>query len=126
MALSVRERKRLVENLVDELNGAALYEALAEAERDGRLAEVYRRLASVERRHAERWRKKLEDNGEPLPSFTPSWRTRTLSLEPGTSSLSSCTVALVRSRPLYAITVSPATMPAFCAGEPGSTVTTSG
>ena len=77
-AMSARERKRLVENLVDELNGAALYDALAAAERDGRLAEVYRRLATVERRHAERWRKKLEDAGETLPDFAPSWRTRTL------------------------------------------------
>ncbi|HJQ37073.1 MAG TPA: VIT1/CCC1 transporter family protein [Thermoanaerobaculia bacterium] len=78
MALSPRERKRLTENLVDELNGAALYDALAAAERDERLAEVYRRLANVERRHADRWRKKLEDGGEPLPEFAPSWRTRTL------------------------------------------------
>ena len=78
MGMSPRERKRLTENLIDELNGAALYDALASAERDDRLAEVYRRLANVERRHADRWRKKLEDSGEPLPSFAPSWRTRTL------------------------------------------------
>ncbi len=78
MAMSARERKRLRENLVDEMNGAALYDALAGAERDERLAEVYRRLATVERRHADRWRKKLEDAGETLPDFAPSWRTRTL------------------------------------------------
>lgn len=78
MALSARERSRLVENLVDELNGAALYDSLAAAEKDDRLAEVYRRLANVERRHADRWRKKLEDAGETLPDFRPSWRTRTL------------------------------------------------
>ena len=78
MSLSRRERDRLVENLVDELNGAALYDSLASAERDTRLAEVYRRLAGVERRHAERWRRKLEESGESLPSFQPSWRTRTL------------------------------------------------
>jgi len=78
MAMPARERKRLTENLVDELNGAALYDALAKAERDERLSEVYRRLASVERRHADRWRKKLEDAGETLPDFAPSWRTRTL------------------------------------------------
>ena len=52
MALTRRERNRLVENLVDEWNGAALYDALADAEKDGRLAEVYRRLANVERRLA--------------------------------------------------------------------------
>lgn len=78
MELSEVERKRLIENLTDEMNGAALYDALAAAEKDERLAEVYRRLASVEQRHAERWRKRLEDAGETLPRFTPSWRTRTL------------------------------------------------
>jgi VIT1/CCC1 family predicted Fe2+/Mn2+ transporter len=72
------ERKRLRENLTDELNGAALYEALAKAEKDDRLAEVYRRLATVEQRHAERWRRRLEEAGETLAPFTPSWRTRTL------------------------------------------------
>jgi VIT1/CCC1 family predicted Fe2+/Mn2+ transporter len=72
------ERKRLLENLTDEMNGAALYDSLAAAEKDGRLAEVYRRLATVEHRHADRWRKRLEEAGETLPVFTPSWRTRTL------------------------------------------------
>ena len=78
MSMAPRERNRLRVNLVDELNGAALYDALAAAERDERLSEVYRRLANVERRHADRWRKKLEDAGESLPDFAPSWRTRTL------------------------------------------------
>jgi VIT1/CCC1 family predicted Fe2+/Mn2+ transporter len=78
MSLSARERARILENLVDEWNGAALYDALSASEKDARLAEVYRRLASVERRHADRWRKKLEDAGETLPEFRPSWRTRTL------------------------------------------------
>lgn len=78
MSLTTRERKRLIDNLADEMNGAALYDSLADAENDERLSEVYKRLANVERRHAERWRKKLEDAGETLPSFEPSWRTRTL------------------------------------------------
>lgn len=78
MTLSARERNRLMENLVDELNGAALYDSLAAVEKDSRLAEVYRRLANVERRHADRWKKKLEEGGQPLPDFRPSWRTRTL------------------------------------------------
>ena len=79
VALSRRERSRIVDNLVDELNGAALYDSLAAAEKDARLAEVYRRLAGVEKRHADRWRKRLEEAGETLPDFKPSWRTRTLS-----------------------------------------------
>lgn len=77
--ISAREKARLVDNLIDEANGAALYDALAEAEKDKRLAEVYRRLAKVERKHADRWRQKLEAAGEKLPKLTISWRTRTLS-----------------------------------------------
>jgi VIT1/CCC1 family predicted Fe2+/Mn2+ transporter len=77
--LSSREKARLIENLVDEWNGAALYDSLAAAEKDERLSEVYRRLAVVERKHALRWQQKLEEAGETLPSFAPSWRTRTLS-----------------------------------------------
>jgi VIT1/CCC1 family predicted Fe2+/Mn2+ transporter len=78
VGLSRRERSRLVENLVDELNGAALYDSLAAAEKDARLSEVYRRLADVERRHADRWRRRLEEAGESVAGFRPSWRTRTL------------------------------------------------
>ncbi len=77
--ISAKEKARLVDNLIDEANGAALYDALAEAEKDTRLAEVYRRLAKVERKHADRWREKLEAAGETLPKLTISWRTRTLS-----------------------------------------------
>lgn len=73
-----REQKRLLDNLEDEVNGTALYDALAAAEKDPKLAEVYRRLADVERRHAENWRKRLEAAGVRVPAFQPSWRTRTL------------------------------------------------
>jgi len=79
-ALSATERKRILANLVDETNGAALYDSLAAAEKDSRLAEVYRRLANVERRHADRWRQKLEAAGEKIPSPKVSWRTKTLGL----------------------------------------------
>jgi vacuolar iron transporter family protein len=78
--LTSRERKRIVDNLIDETNGAALYDSLAAAEKDSRLAEVYRRLANVERKHADRWRQKLEAAGEKIPSLNVSWRTKTLGL----------------------------------------------
>jgi rubrerythrin len=44
-----------LESLADERNGAFLYDALAKAEKDERLAEVYRRMAAVERQHAAAW-----------------------------------------------------------------------
>ena len=76
--LTSRERKRILDNLIDETNGAALYDSLAAAEKDTRLGEVYRRLANVERRHADRWRQKLEEAGERIPRLDVSWRTKTL------------------------------------------------
>jgi len=42
-------------NLQGEVDGAALYWALADAETDPRLKKVYGRLAAVEEAHAEFW-----------------------------------------------------------------------
>lgn len=58
-------------NLQGEVDGAAVYSALADSERDPKLAEVFRRLAAVEAAHAAFWRKRIEDAGSrfaPLPS----------------------------------------------------------
>lgn len=65
--------------LADELNSAALYQALSEAQKDPRLAEVYKRLAATERGHAQVWEKKLRDAGVETPPFKPASRTRLLS-----------------------------------------------
>ncbi len=70
--------QRFLINLDDELNGAALYDAVSEAEKDANLSELYSRLAAVERRHAEMWKQKLVEAGAPVPRFKPSWRTRML------------------------------------------------
>ena len=50
-------------NRQDELDGAALYRTLAEVEAQPPLAEVYRRLALVEERHAQFWEQKLRAAG---------------------------------------------------------------
>lgn len=72
------EKKRLLDNWEDEMNSAALYRTLAEQEPDVRLAEVYRRLAASEAKHAADWAAKLVKAGGTVPEFRPSWRTRTL------------------------------------------------
>src|SRR5437763_3832726 len=46
-----------------EVDGAAIYSALAESEADPKLAEVFRRLAAVERAHGDFWRKRIEAEG---------------------------------------------------------------
>jgi len=72
------EPKRYLAFWEEERNSAALYAALAMLEPDAKLAEVYRRLATTEEKHAETWAMRLHESGVNLPAFTPSWRTRTL------------------------------------------------
>lgn len=50
-------------NLQGEVDGAAVYRALAESEKDPNLAEVFRRLAAVEEAHGTFWRKRIEEGG---------------------------------------------------------------
>ena len=70
--------ERLRRNHRDEVDSAALYEAMASAERDTRLADVYGELAAAERRHAARWADKLEQLGAGRPPERPSRRARSL------------------------------------------------
>ncbi len=69
---------RAREFIQDELDSAFLYEVLAAEERDARLAEVYRRLAAAERRHADHWLAKLRADGVAVRPHRLGWRTRTL------------------------------------------------
>ena len=65
-------------NLQGEIDSAALYRAMPEAEADPHLSEVYRRLAAVEEAHAEFWRKQLGGLGATGIARQPGWRTRAL------------------------------------------------
>src|SRR3989304_5463184 len=62
----------------DERNSAALYRALADAEKNQKIAEVYRRLAATEESHANTWAAKLKATNVSVPVFKPAWRTRVL------------------------------------------------
>ena len=56
------------QNLKDELDGAALYEAMAANEKDTDRASIFTELAEEERRHAVIWVQKIQDAGaEPAP-----------------------------------------------------------
>lgn len=66
-------------HLQDEIDGAALYHALAEAERDPGRAAVLRRLAEAEERHAAHWADKLREAGETVDALPrPRMYPRTL------------------------------------------------
>ncbi|WP_410679988.1 VIT1/CCC1 transporter family protein [Citrobacter braakii] len=62
-------------NLQGEVDGAAIYTALAESESNPDLAGVFRRLAAVEAAHGEFWKKRMEATGDHF-SPRPSRRAR--------------------------------------------------
>ncbi len=66
------------QNLIDEYDGAALYEGLASAEKHESRAATFRELAEGERRHAKVWVQKLTEAGVALPQERPSTRVRAL------------------------------------------------
>jgi hypothetical protein len=66
--------ERYRQNLKGEVDGAALYRLLADAEATPELAEVYRRLAGVEDRHAELWQSRLREFGVAAPILRPTFR----------------------------------------------------
>lgn len=69
---------RYRDNFQGEIDAAATYLALAEIERQPHLQEVYRRMASMEQKHADFWANKLADiTGQP-PRSRPSLRARTM------------------------------------------------
>ncbi|MEA2618152.1 MAG: vacuolar iron transporter family protein [Chloroflexota bacterium] len=69
---------RYLRNLQDEVDSAAIYEAMAEREPTPELMELYRRLAEVETRHARFWEAKLREAGVTPPPLTPTSRARVL------------------------------------------------
>lgn len=75
-----RDGERYRANLQGEADGASLYRALAQAEPNPAVAEVYRRLAAVEDAHAELWRRQLAALGQPPGAHRPGWRSRMLGL----------------------------------------------
>ena len=75
---SAADIERYRANLQAEVEGVALYEALAEIETSSELSEVYRRLAASEAAHAAIWRDKLREAGVTDLDVRPGWRTRTL------------------------------------------------
>lgn len=73
-----KDIERYRANYLSEQEGVYLYSKLAEIESDAHLAELYRRLAAVEQRHAGLWKDYLSRARATSPTYTPGWRIRTL------------------------------------------------
>jgi len=70
--------ERYRDNLRDELNGSALYTAIAQAESDPVRKDLFLQLAQAEATHAQFWRDKLRAAGVEEEAFIPDFRTRLL------------------------------------------------
>jgi len=73
-----QDAQRYLRNRQKEIDGAALYSVLAETEKQPQMAEIYRRLARSEEKHAEAWERKLEELRVSLPARKPTWRAGTM------------------------------------------------
>jgi vacuolar iron transporter family protein len=73
-----KEVQVALDNWYDERNSAAIYQALADREKDERLSEVYRRMVAVEMKHADKWTTAMKKGGVEPPAFHPKFRTRVL------------------------------------------------
>lgn len=76
--MDAADRRRYIDNFQAEVDGGALYRALAALEAGSELATVYTRMAEAEERHAEIWRAKLREGGVTAVPTEPDWRTRVL------------------------------------------------
>ena len=71
-------QQRYAANLQGEVDSAALYQALSQAEKNPQLAQVYGRLAAVKSAHAEFWKRQMAALGQRVPQLRPGFRTRAL------------------------------------------------
>jgi VIT1/CCC1 family predicted Fe2+/Mn2+ transporter len=76
-AASAEDIARWRRNLQGEVDGIAIYQAMAAGTSDQQLADLYARLAATEERHAVVWRGHLAGAGAAIPA-TPTWRARIL------------------------------------------------
>ena len=70
--------ERYRQNYVVEMDGIALYRAIAAAERDEKRAAIFTKLAENEERHAQRWARLIQLAGGEVPKHRPSARVRML------------------------------------------------
>ncbi len=70
------DRQRFLANRQKEIDGAALYRALAKGESQPQMAALYEKFAAAEEKHAVAWEKRLADLGLPVPAPMLSWRAR--------------------------------------------------
>ena len=77
-ATTATDIERYRQNYIVEMDGIALYRAMAAAENDRERASIFERLARNEERHAQRWAKLIQSAGGIVPQHRPSLRVHLL------------------------------------------------
>jgi VIT1/CCC1 family predicted Fe2+/Mn2+ transporter len=77
------DEARFRANLQGEVDSAAVYRAMASAEKSAQLSSVYERLAQVEERHQDFWEGRLHMIGADPGPRRPSWRAKTMAFLAG-------------------------------------------
>jgi rubrerythrin len=78
--ITKEDLRRYRDNYLAEMDGIALYRALAAVEKEEKRAAVFEELARAEERHANRWAGLLKSAGEEAPVYHLSARVRLLGL----------------------------------------------
>src|SRR5574341_311195 len=69
---------RYGQNYLIEMDGIELYRSLADAEKDEKRAEIFRKMVRAEERHAQRWVRLIQSGGGKVPTYRRSARVRLL------------------------------------------------
>jgi VIT1/CCC1 family predicted Fe2+/Mn2+ transporter len=77
-ASSAADIARYRQNYLVEMDGIALYRAMAAAEEDKKRAAIFEKMARAEERHAQRWSRLIQNAGGTVPRYRPSARVRML------------------------------------------------
>ena len=78
-AASAEDIKRFRENFQGEVDGVAIYQRLARAEKDESRRAIFLQLAETEKRHLKVWEDRLRAAGVEPPARRPSFRIRVMS-----------------------------------------------
>ncbi|HEY3592845.1 MAG TPA: hypothetical protein VGL13_03185, partial [Polyangiaceae bacterium] len=73
-----RDVARWRENRQEEVDSASQYRAMASSEASGAVADIYRKLAAVEEKHAAFWEERLKSAGLDPGPRKPTFRARAL------------------------------------------------
>ncbi|MGE5215946.1 MAG: VIT1/CCC1 transporter family protein [Chloroflexota bacterium] len=77
-SITAADVERYRQNYIVEMDGIALYRAMAAVEQDEQRAAIFEKLAKNEERHAQRWAKLIQSGGGAVPVHKPSARVRML------------------------------------------------